>query len=363
MIEAFTVNDITLAPNESNISSRGQVEVHQYIYSAPMDSVTSYKLTEELVKAGGFPVVTRFAGPAHFITVEELQSIIRDFGTHPQVWFAFGLPTSGHDPMQEFKRILGDGFKKMNLALDIAHGDMQAGHSYTSGIQHERGFKGLDTMRFGPDEGKMMSGSICTGKSALNAIEFGRCTHLRVGVGPGSACTTRLMTGVGVPNAYAVHEIYEKTANEGYVPQIIADGGIKYPGDACKYLALGADGVMMGSAFAQCIEAPGWVMHEDDMGVVSGNKRYRGQASGEFQQSRFGKPTACPEGASGYIDYQGHTVQGVVDLYNAGARSCASYLGVSSTKSIDPGSARVLRVTASAQQEAQPHGFTSNYKV
>lgn len=332
LTESFTIDDIEFIPQEGIVESRSDVKLKPFLYSAPMDRVTGYEMTKALVDAGHIAVVSRFL-PDH-----ELSRTVEEFGNHERVFFAVGL--SGQDAIDY--KILHK--MEVNVAIDVAHGDSKFVHARTQKLREKSYIKSI------------MSGSIATAAAAWRAYDAG-CTHLRVGIAGGSACTTSLMTGCGVRNAYAVQSIHQSfNEHQRARLEIIADGGIRYPGDAFKYMAIGADGVMLGSVFSKCREAPGWTRNGMDL-----TKTYRGQASKEFQ-SEYGK-NAYTEGVSHKeITWDGTTVKDVVRQFEAGVRSGISYVGLDNLAELPWADRPYMRLTASGQREIQPHGLTTEYK-
>lgn len=327
--EWLTTRDVLLLPNASRIRSRSHVEMAPFLYSAPMDTVTGYHVTKAMLNIGEIPVVSRF------IPQEEREKTLVDFGSE-HVFFAVGLEEA-LEFAEQAEKILPRSH--VNLTLDIAHGDMEQAHLTTKKL------RSLNNVRY------IMSGSICTATAAKHAVRHG-CTHLRVGVGPGAACTTRLMTGVGAPNLSAVYRIAKEFHNTES-PWIIADGGITHPGDVAKYLAAGAHGVMMGSIFSKCIESPGW----EEQAPNELYKSYRGQASAAFQKSIYGKANHCPEGASSQpFRWSGDTVESIVQQYRGGLRSTCSYLGLYSINDLAPPNVKFIKITPAGYQEGTPHG-------
>ena len=255
--EWLTTRDVSLLPGIGTANSRSDIDIGPFIYSAPMDTVTGLQLTNAMAAVGEFPVVSRF--------VKDRKECLQAHWDNPNVFFAIGFSDLS-DPSFWIKNS-----NPVNVTLDIAHGDMWKAHEATANL------------RTNPFVRYIMSGSICTVGASIRAIKHG-CTHLRIGVGPGAACTTRLKTGVGAPNLSAVYRIHAHLVANGLRKQVtlIADGGIKEPGDAAKYLAAGADAIMIGGVLSKVRESAGWLR-----GVRSTNaclyKSYRGQASAEFQ--------------------------------------------------------------------------------
>lgn len=349
--EWLTTNDVALLPKQGRIPSRSDAEISKpFLYSAPMDRVTGYHMTKVLSGLGQYPVVCRF------IDSEERLACLKDFGPIPTVFFAIGL-----NEFEAFEKMVHStgNHCPINVAIDVAHGDMEAVHKFTSTLKESRLFRHI------------MSGSICTADAARRAVNAG-CTHLRVGIGPGAACTTRLMTGVGAPNLSAVYRIH--IALDAYYSRdkikVIADGGIKTPGDVVKYMAAGADGAMLGSVFSKAFESLGWeevpVEFNEQMLVVGGPrprpskliKTYRGQASAEFQRETLGQANQCPEGrSSDPFEWDGRTSAATItNEFLGGARSSVSYLGLMSTAELKPEQVTFIKVTPAGYLEGTPHG-------
>ena len=369
---ALTVDDLTLVPSRGVLESRSEAVLKPFIYSAPMDCVTGLQLTKAMIDQGQYAVVSRK------LPEREYDQCLREYMNHPQVFFAIGLCKKKLAEL--FSRIGGMDCPedlKINLAVDVAHGDMLKVHVFTAWLR-EQSFVG-----------SIMSGSICTASAADTAIQSG-CTHLRVGVGPGAACTTRLITGIGVPNLTAVHKIHKHLLAKTTIktgPQelsvwsrsmvtIIADGGIKHPGQAVKYLAAGADAVMLGSVFSKTLESAGWTQTIDENHLqelastgplkfplerpkMVLTKTYRGQASAEFQIDHFGQKNRAPEGASS-TEFQWDektTVKTTVGLFEGGMASAISYLGMREQRDLHNPGIQWQRITAAGYTEGTPHGI------
>ena len=332
LIENYlTTSDVTLKPNLGVLKSRSDAFIEPFIYSSPMDTVTGIEMTKKLIELGEYPVVCRF--------IPDWEEALEEFKENENVFFAVG--TKRHKlQMLNDMYISGQPIGPMSISIDVAHGD--------SLVSHQAAAEAASL----PFVKNVMSGTVCTAEGALRAIASG-CTHIRVGVGPGSACTTRLMTGCGLPNLSAVYRIHRAISSnhnrQNY--KIIADGGIKHPGDAVKYLAAGADAIMAGGIFSSCPETPGWL--EDYTGPF---KRYRGQASAQFQKDLLGKKPDCAEGAVGPEIRPGHSCEEVINKFRGGLRSAISYLGITSSKELVPENVTFIKITSAGFHEGTPHG-------
>jgi IMP dehydrogenase len=212
----------------------------------------------------------------------------------------------------------------------------------------------------------VIAGNIATAEAAKALIEAG-ADALKVGIGPGSICTTRVIAGIGVPQITAVYDVATEALKHG-VP-VIADGGIKYSGDIVKALAAGANVVMLGSLLAGCAEAPG------DTEIYQGRsfKVYRGMGSiGAMQvgsKDRYFQEDAkklVPEGVEGRVPYKGPLSDTIFQLIG-GLRSGMGYTGCENIKALHE-KAKFIRITGAGLKESHPHDIyitkeAPNYSV
>lgn len=226
-------------------------------------------------------------------------------------------------------------------------------------IAHGHNDRALETTRllrktFGKNL-QLVAGNIATPEAARDLVKAG-ADALKIGIGPGAACTTRIVTGVGVPQLTAIMDV-AKEAQKLRVP-IIADGGIKNSGSFAKALAAGADTVMIGSLLAGCKESPGeYVL---DRGVAY--KYYRGMASYDATREKTEIDGGTdgffrsPEGASGRVAYRGEAAMVISDL-TGGLRSSMSYLGAKNLKEFQK-NAKFIQMTDAGKTESGPHGVS-----
>lgn len=201
---------------------------------------------------------------------------------------------------------------------------------------------------------QVIVGNIATGAAALALMKAG-ADAVKVGIGPGSICTTRVIAGVGVPQLTAIMEVAE--AVKGKLP-IIADGGIRFTGDIVKALAAGASTVMMGGMFAGVEESPGETI------IYEGRKfkAYRGMGSLEamqkgskdryFQDAEDDIKKLVPEGISGRVPYKGHLAEVMYQLIG-GLRAGMGYCGAKDIKTLQQ--AKFIRITSAGVKESHPH--------
>lgn len=203
-----------------------------------------------------------------------------------------------------------------------------------------------------PDS-QIIAGNIATAEAAQDLIEAG-ADAIKVGIGPGSICTTRVVAGIGVPQITAIYDVACVAAKHG-IP-VIADGGVKYSGDLPKAIAAGADVIMIGSLFAGCEESPG------DQEIYQGRrfKVYRGMGSiaamEKGSKDRYfqeGSTKLVPEGVEGRVPYKGPLCDTVFQLIG-GLRSGMGYCGCSSVADLKT-NGKFVRITGNGLRESHPH--------
>lgn len=257
--EGLVFDDVLLVPQHSEVTSRGAVDLsvtvasRQYkhpIIPANMKTITGKKLAEQIAETGGLSVLHRFMPLEEQIATAK--SLIEKYGSSP-VGVSVGVKNNDKEIVDMFYNV---GVKV--ICIDIAHGDSNHCIDMTAWIKN----KYPDTM--------VISGNVATGSGARNLWEAG-ADIVKVGVGPGSLCTTRIETGNGVPQLTAIMEVAEvkkemitryRAAGKPREFPFIADGGIKNAGDIVKALCF-ADMVMAGNLFAGSEETPGDIMLVD----------------------------------------------------------------------------------------------------
>ena len=232
------------------------------------------------------------------------------------------------------------------LVIDTAHGHSRGVIEVLK--EARRRYTGID----------LVVGNICTGEAAVALAEAG-ADAVKVGIGPGSICTTRIIAGVGYPQLSAIYEVYKALNDAGYgdVP-IIGDGGLRYSGDFVKALAAGASCTMAGGLFAGVEESPG------DTIIFNGRKfkAYRGMGSLEamqhgskdlyFQADESDAKKLVPEGIAARVPYKGSLYEVVYQLLG-GIRSGMGYCGAKDIEALHK--AKFVRITASGMNESHPH--------
>ena len=336
----LTFDDVLLVPRRSSIRSRQgvavstrlsrNVEIAIPIVAANMDTVCEWEMAVALGRLGGIGIIHRF------LTIDQQAAqIAKVKGEGAQVGAAVG---TDHDSIERARAMIGEGADV--LVLDIAHG--HSDHAIATVERLKREFPATD----------VIAGNVATRLGAEDLMRAG-ADAIKVGVGPGGVCTTRLVAGVGVPQLTAVADC------SGIDVPVIADGGIRTSGDIAKALAAGAQSVMIGSMFAGTKESPGEI-EQSPHGLV---KRVRGMASFEALERRARREGTevddeyfeqrAPEGVEGTVVYKG-SVGPLVATLLAGVRSAMSYLDAGSIAEFQV-NAQFIRITNAGLTESHPH--------
>ena len=321
--------------------------------SAPMDTVTESELAISLAQLGGIGIIHR-----NLPIKEQADQVKKVKNKKLLVGAAIGANTGFEARVEALVRAGVD-----LIVVDSAHG-------FSKGV--------IETTRYIKNnfpEIEVMAGNVATYEGAKAMIEAG-ADAVRVGMGPGAICTTRIISGMGVPQITAIMETV-KAAKSAGIP-IIADGGIKYSGDVVKALAAGAAAVMMGGFFAATKESPGKVITLKKEEVPSrfknifngGNKyqfkEYRGMGSvaamqkgakikseGEFHGKSYKDRVLVAEGVEGLVPVRG-TVQELVDQAVGGIKSGMYYVGARNIAELWQ-KARFMQITQASLTESHPH--------
>ncbi len=231
------------------------------------------------------------------------------------------------------------------LVVDSAHG-------HSEGV-----LQTIAQLREAFPDAQLVGGNVATKDGACALVERG-VDAVKVGVGPGSICTTRVVTGVGVPQITAIREA---VSGASQVP-VIADGGIKFTGDAVKALAAGADSVMMGALLAGTEESPGESLlyegrrYKVIRGMGSLAAMQEGSADRYFQEGEMSATKLVPEGIEGRVPYKGPVADVIFQLVG-GLRSGMGYCGVATVRALQT-ETELVRITAAGLRESHPHDVT-----
>ena len=331
---ALTYDDIQLVPDYSEIESRKNIiletnlttrtKLNIPLVASPMDTVCEKEMAIKFMQMGGVGIIHRFMSIQKQVDqILEVVNYKKTLGVSLPVAAAVG---ANGDFLGRAIELVVAGANV--ILIDVAHG-----HHKNVRLAIEK-IKNLD-----PNV-DVIAGNIATAKAAIDLEKWG-ADGLRVGIGGGSLCTTRIKTGFGIPNVTCIEEIVSVTS----LP-VMADGGIRSSGDIAKALALGASNVMIGSLIAGTEESPGSIIEKQN-GLY---KRYRGAASLETKMTH-GQEARNVEGESTIIPYKGgvkYILEGLID----GIKSALSYAGSENLKRFYP---QYVQVTNAGQNEAKPH--------
>ena len=315
--EALTFDDVLLTPKYSeilpsevttNTSLSKNLNLKIPIISSAMDTVTESKMAIAIAKAGGIGVIHRNL---------DIKSQISEINKVKSKKLLIGAAV-GAGPL-EYKR--AEAILKANVDLIVV--DTAHGHTKKVGeiIRKIKKLKSKKTT--------LCAGNIATTEAAKFLIKLG-AEVIKVGIGPGSICTTRLVAGIGVPQLSAILAVRKGVGRKKV--SIIADGGIKFSGDISKALAAGADAVMIGSLFAGTNESPGKIIKKNGKlfksfrGMGSIGAMNKGSADRYFQTKQKDTSKYVPEGVEGLVKYKG-SVEKIIYRLIGGLKSSMGYLG------------------------------------
>ena len=315
--EALTFDDVTLAPNYSEIlpseadttvSLTNNLKLKIPLLSSAMDTVTESKMAIAIAKAGGIGVIHRN------LDIKTQVSEIRKVKKYSlKVGAAVG---ASEKEFIRAKEIINEGVDL--IVVDTAHGHTNKVGEIIKYIKKSKNNKIA-----------LCAGNIATPEAAKYLIKLG-VDIIKVGIGPGSICTTRLVAGIGVPQLSAILAVRNGIKNKKV--KIISDGGIKYSGDLAKAFAAGADAVMIGSLFAGTNETPGKLIKKNGKlfksfrGMGSVGAMNKGSADRYFQKKQKDMSKYVPEGVEGFVKYKGD-VGSIIYKLVGGLKSSMGYLG------------------------------------
>ena len=315
--EALTFDDVTLVPKyseilpsevDTSIKLTNNLKLRIPLLSSAMDTVTESKMAIAIAKAGGLGVIHR-----NLDIKTQISEIKKVKIKKLLVGAAVGAGPS------EFKR--ADAILKENIdmiVVDTAHGHTKKVSEIRKFIKKRKNKKTA-----------LCAGNIATPEAAKFLLKLG-VDIIKVGIGPGSICTTRLVAGIGVPQLSAILTVRNGVKNKNV--KIISDGGIKYSGDLAKAFAAGADAVMVGSLFAGTDETPGKLIRRGGKlfksfrGMGSVGAMNKGSADRYFQSKQKDISKYVPEGVEGFAKYKGK-VEKIIFKLIGGLKSSMGYLG------------------------------------
>jgi len=344
--EALTFDDVTLEPKysevlpsdvDTSVELTKNIKLKVPLLSSAMDTVTESKMCIAIAKAGGIGVIHRNL---------DIKTQVAEIRKVKQQRLLVGAAVgAGINEFERAKNVLRENIDL--IVVDTAHGHTKKVSAIIKKIK-----------KIKPKKTALCAGNIATTEAAKFLIKLG-VDIIKVGIGPGSICTTRLVAGIGVPQLSAILNIRNGLGKRKTV--IIADGGIKFSGDIAKALSAGADAVMIGSLFAGTDEAPGKIIKKEGKfyksfrGMGSIGAMNKGSADRYFQKKQSDSSKYVPEGVEGFIKYRG-SVSKIIYKLVGGLRSSMGYLGCKQIKNLK-NKPKFVKITKAGFYESMVHNI------
>ena len=354
--DAFTFDDVlmlprysTVLPSKTNINLKltDKILLKVPFLSSAMDTVTESNMAIAIGREGGIGIIHRNLG------MKKQASEVKKVKN--KNFFVGAAVGTNKEDFYRTKFLLDSGVDL--IVIDTAHG-----HS-------EKVLQTLSKLKKLVGDIPICVGNIATGEAAKKLYNSG-ADIIKVGIGPGSICTTRMVAGIGVPQISAIMDV-KKALNKKKI-KIISDGGIKFSGDIAKALAAGADAIMMGSIFAGTDESPGKKFkvggktYKQYRGMGSIGAMSAGSANRYFQNKQNDKSKFVPEGVEGRVLYKGK-VSNIIYQLKGGLKSSMGYIGAKNLKEISK-QAKFVKITKAGFYESMVHSVEvtqkkSDYKL
>ena len=354
--ESLTFDDILLVPQYSNVlpsetdislSLTNKISLKVPFLSSAMDTVTESKMAIAIASSGGIGIIHR-----NLNIKKQSQEVSKVKSKKLLVGAAVG---TNKEDIDRAKSLINSECDM--IVIDTAHG-----HS-------EKVLNMLSKLKKLTSKIPICVGNIATGEAAKRLYNSG-ADIIKVGIGPGSICTTRMVAGIGVPQISAIMDVKKSLKNKKI--RIISDGGIKFSGDIAKALAAGADAIMMGSIFAGTDESPGrkfkvkGKVYKQYRGMGSIGAMSSGSANRYFQKNFKDKSKFVPEGVEGRVEYKGN-VSNIIYQLKGGLRSSMGYIGAKNLNQLRK-NAKFIKITKAGFYESMVHSVemtqkSINYKL
>jgi len=341
--ESLTFDDVTLVPQYSSILPHETItktelsknlKLNIPLLSSAMDTVTESKMAIAIAKSGGLGIIHKNLNPKK--QALEVKKVKKN---NMIVGAAVGTNEKDIDRV----------YKLLESKVDLIVVDTAHGHT-------KKVLTIIKKIKKISKNSIVCAGNIATGKAAKFLADSG-VDIVKVGIGPGSICTTRLVTGIGVPQLSAVLDVKEALKN--YKTKIISDGGIKFSGDISKAIAAGADAVMIGSLFAGTTESPGKIfkykgkLYKNFRGMGSAGAMSAGSADRYFQKKNKNISKYVAEGVEGIVQFKGPLNKIIYQLVG-GLKSSMGYMGSKTIKDLQKKS-EFVKITKAGFYESMVH--------
>lgn len=358
--KGLTFDDVLLIPAESHVLPNevkldtklaSNLQLHIPLISAGMDTVTKGNMAIAMAENGGLGVIHKnLSIEAQVEEVKKAKGKTVDPNLpHPAVdnqgrLLAAAAVGVTSDTFERAESLLEAGADA--IVIDTAHG-------HSAGVLRK-----IKEIREHFPNATLIAGNVATGEGTAALFDAG-VDVVKVGIGPGSICTTRIVAGVGVPQITAIYDA--ASVAQKYGKKIIADGGIKYSGDVVKALAAGGNAVMLGSMFSGTTEAPGTVFTNEGkqfksyrgMGSVGAMSQQHGSSDRYFQGGVNEANKLVPEGVEALVPYKGD-VSNIIYQIDGGLRAGMGYVGAGTIEELIENS-QFVQITNAGLRESHPH--------
>ncbi|MDT9606457.1 IMP dehydrogenase [Lactobacillus johnsonii] len=358
--KGLTFDDVLLIPAESHVLPNEvkldtklapNLQLHIPLISAGMDTVTEGNMAIAMAENGGLGVIHKnLSIEAQVEEVKKAKGKTVDPNLpHPAVDEQGRLLTAAavgvtSDTFERAESLLEAGADA--IVIDTAHG-------HSAGVLRK-----IKEIREHFPNATLIAGNVATGEGTAALFDAG-VDVVKVGIGPGSICTTRIVAGVGVPQITAIYDA--ASVAQKYGKKIIADGGIKYSGDVVKALAAGGNAVMLGSMFSGTTEAPGTIFTNEGkqfksyrgMGSVGAMSQQHGSSDRYFQGGVNEANKLVPEGVEALVPYKGD-VSNIIYQIDGGLRAGMGYVGAGTIEELIENS-QFVQITNAGLRESHPH--------
>ena len=358
--KGLTFDDVLLIPAESHVLPNEvkldsklapNLQLHIPLISAGMDTVTEGNMAIAMAENGGLGVIHKNLSIE--VQVEEVKKAkgktVDPNLPHPAVddqgrLLAAAAVGVTSDTFERAESLLEAGADA--IVIDTAHG-------HSAGVLRK-----IKEIREHFPNATLIAGNVATGEGTAALFDAG-VDVVKVGIGPGSICTTRIVAGVGVPQITAIYDA--ASVAQKYGKKIIADGGIKYSGDVVKALAAGGNAVMLGSMFSGTTEAPGTIFTNEGkqfksyrgMGSVGAMSQQHGSSDRYFQGGVNEANKLVPEGVEALVPYKGD-VSNIIYQIDGGLRAGMGYVGAGTIEELIENS-QFVQITNAGLRESHPH--------
>jgi len=357
--EGFTFDDVLLIPAESHVLPNEvdlstqlapNLKLNVPFLSASMDTVTETKMATTMARNGGLGVIHKnMSADDQAKMVAAVKAIENDASQYPNA----AVDANNHLLVAAAVGVTSDTFDRASALLNAGADAIiiDTAHGHSAGVLRK-----VAEIRHQLPDATLIAGNVATGEGTRALFEAG-VDVVKVGIGPGSICTTRVVAGVGVPQLTAIYDAAQVAREFG--KPIIADGGMKYSGDIVKALAAGGNAVMFGAMFSGTDEAPGDIIED-------GGKKYKtyrgmgslasmshGSADRYFQGGVNEANKLVPEGIEARVEYKG-SVNDIIFQMVGGLRSGMGYTGSATIQDLID-NAQFVRISNAGLIESHPH--------